>query len=159
MILTSASESLNLLRNTQKSQPNKKKRKKPKPQQQQQTLSTEVGSALVVTDLSGLCLSPSVSVLVCALGFVSLLVAFLRLSELPLLSFLLNPCYPSLASIHAVPVPVPVPALLLALPSQCLKHSRGWGQIPCHSLSGLWVCYLKTAGGTVLSAHSKAKRH
>lgn len=130
----------------------KKKRKKPKPQQQQ-TLCTEVGSALVVTDLSGLCLSPSVSVLVYALGFVSLLVAFLRLSELPLLSFLLNLCYPSLASIHAVPmpvpVPVPVPALLSALPSQCLKHSRGWGQIPCHSLSGVWVCYLKAAGGTV----------
>lgn len=84
----------------------------------------------MVTALSGLCLSQSVSVLVYALGFVSLLVAFLRLSELPLLSFLLNPCYPSLASIHAVPVPVPVPALLSALPSQCLKYSGGWGQIP-----------------------------
>lgn len=124
LILTSASESLDLVRSTQKNQPNEKKRRKLK-SQQQQTLGAEVGSALVVTDLSGLCLSQSVSFLVYALSFVSLLVSILRLSELPLLSFLLNPCYPSLASVHAVPVPVPVPVTDFAISMP--KTFRGLG--------------------------------
>lgn len=106
-----------------------RKRKKPKPQQEQSVCS-EVGSALVVTDLSGLCLSQSVSLLVYALSFVPLLVSFLRLSELPLLSFLLDPCYPSLASIHAVPMPGPCASRVIGIAVSMPKTFHGLGQIP-----------------------------